>query len=214
MNNRYRSLEQRYQTQDARVRALMGLEQPANPKHAELRQALTEIAPELGVLFDSGNFKGLQKVLQLVNSGQLDQVVESGDAGWVRHGFSMSNLAVDQYAKAVGVEGDKLPPTALRRIARELQGFIGDEDSGARLRRYEMGDPKLISEFIEDLTGFYVAPVRAQQTQHGAQLANQNRRLPSAGARGAVPPQGGVTKKSREEVSAAARQFVLDNQGG
>lgn len=211
-NRRYQELERRYGGLEGRVRALMGLEQPQDPRGAEIRAALMQVMPELGMLLDPRNGSQLQRVLELAQSGQLDNLLSSDSAGWSRHAFQMTNSAVDAYAKAVGVPADKLPQRALTKLASELKGFIEEDGSGQRLQRYEAGDPRLIGEFIEDLTGFFIAPVRQAQTQLGAQLADRNRRLPSAGPKGGVPPQGGAQKKSREEISAAARQFVLENQ--
>lgn len=208
MNDRTQRLERQYQDQQKRVRALMGIDEPANPKHAELRQALTEIMPELGLL--GKNPKALEKVLELMESGRLDSFEQSDQAGWRRHAMSMTQMAVDTYEKAAGLAAGSAPPRAIQRMARALQDFVEEDRSGERQSRYEMGDPTLIKECIEDLSGFFVKPIRALGQQHGARLTDQNRRLPSQGPRGGVPPAGPPRKMTRAEKSQAAREYVLN----
>lgn len=186
---------------EGKVRALMGIDAPEDPRKQALREALLEVMPELQDL------------------GQLRETAGQGSsverAYWARIGNENGRAALAGLAKAMNRDVKDFPPNALPRIKRELLGFIREDETGRRGRRYEDGDPTLIDEFVQDVTGFWVAPTRQAVVQANAQNVERNRRLPQTGPAGGVPPAEGApaAPKSAKEVHESGRQRFLRSMG-
>ena len=184
----------------AKVRALMGIDAPEDPRKQQMREALLEVMPELREI------------------GELKQTAGQGGqaeaAYWRRHGHEMSRTALAGVAKAMGKDAKDMPAGSRERVSRELLGFIRSDRTGERSARYEDGDPTLIEEFIGDLTGFWIQPTRQASVQANAQNVERTRRLPQTGPAGGVPPaEGAPAPKSAKEVHERARQRFLASQG-
>lgn len=192
---------QQRQLLEAKVRSLMGIDAPEDPRKQQMREALLEVMPELREI------------------GELRQGAEQGGsverAYWARIGNENGRAALAGVAKAMGREAKDMPANALPRIKRELLGFIRDDQTGQRSRRYEDGDSSLIEEFVHDLTGFWIQPARQASVQANAQNVERTRRLPQTGPAGGVPPaEGGfATPKTPKEVHESGRQRFLRSMG-
>lgn len=183
-----------------KVRALMGIDAPEDPRKQQMREALLEVMPELRDI------------------GELKQTAGQGGgaeaAYWRRHGHEMSRQALAGVAKAMNREVKEMGPTARERVSRELLGFIRSDRTGERNARYEDGDPTLIEEFVGDLTNFWIQPTRQATVQANAQNVERTRRLPQTGPAGGVPPPDGApAPKTAKEVHERARQRFLAAQG-
>ena len=195
---------------ERRYRALAGLEEPRNEQHEAIRNQFSQLFPELApVLKDP---RALGDLLELARSGQLQEMRGTTDAYWQRHAQNTARELVTAYAKAIGVDATSLPPKAHQRMALQLKSFIEEDATGERQTRFEMGDPQLVQDCLDDMQGLFVEPVRRSQTQLAARTIEQNRRLPDSGPRGQVPPGGPPAQRTRKETSQAARQFVLNNR--
>lgn len=217
---KYRELETQFQQMNERVRVLMGVANPPDPRNAKVLEGLAGMHPAFARLINNPNAdKILDKLFQMVESGQTEELTGTADRVWKAHAFRMTTQAQEQYAKAINVPLDKLPERSINRLAREMRAFVDDDRSGRRLERYENGDPSLISEFIQDLTGFYVEPVRRQFPTRAAQAASRVRGLPSAGRSSSAPPSGSGAGGSgkpltKRERFAKMREGFLDAVGG
>lgn len=204
---RVRLLEQGLANYQQRVRALMGVAEPENPRVAELKRSMKEMFPGLAPLIDD------PEAFHRLSRGEVPGASERTgfeSAYWARHGREMTTQAIDQYAKAAGVKTEDLGDRRVQMIAREMAAFIATDPSGQLQQRYEQGDPAFISEFIADLTGFYVTPLRKQTVVNGAQQVDRNRQLPSQrGPSGAPPPTGTGEKPKGKALHEAARQALL-----
>lgn len=201
LSQRLEQMRRQGEEREARIRSVFGVEPPANPQHQQIRAALLEIMPELGLV---GNKRQqLERLLQFAESGQLDQLGQSETASWERHGTLVTQTAEEQFTQATGIT------LGGRRMARELLDFIEEDRTRGRQKRYERADPSLVKEFVTELTKVYGA---GRQPLAGPALVQQNRRLPAPGARGGMPPNL-PAKRDRKQVSDAARQFVMQ-QGG
>ena len=183
-----------------KVRALMGIDAPEDPRKQQMREALLEVMPELREI------------------GELKQTAGQGGqaeaAYWRRHGHEMSRTALAGVAKAMNRDVKDMPAGSRERVSRELLGFIRSDRTGERSARYEDGDPTLIEEFVHDLTGFWIRPARQASVQANAQNVERSRRLPQTGPAGGVPPaEGAPAPKSAKEVHERARQRFLASQG-
>ena len=212
---RYRALAGQHQSLEKRVRTLMGIAEPADPKIAEVRKAFGELMPELRPLLDKP--KVLEKLLQFVESGQIDELGSGAQAGWNRHAQAMVSSALTKYASAAGVPAAQLPKDALSRLAQNLQGFIARDPSGQRNARYEHGDQTLLDEFVSDLVGFYVSPHRAAAAANVTGDVRRARALPAADRRaaapaGAEPPANAGRFTSKKARFEAMRQALLAGQ--
>lgn len=215
---RVREMQGQYQGLESKLRVLMGIDAPPDPRNDAILKGLAGMHPALGRILNSPNAdKTLERLFQMVESGQLDEVGGTSERVWKQHAFRMSTIAQEQYAKAVGLPIDKLPERAINRIAREMRAYIDDDRTGDRLSRYETGDPALISEFIKDLTGFYVEPVRRQFPTRAAQAAARVQGLPASGRGSSGTPSsaggGGGAKMTRKERFAKMREGFLDATG-
>ena len=184
----------------AKVRALMGIDAPEDPRKQQMREALLEVMPELREI------------------GELKQTAGQGGqaeaAYWRRHGHEMSRTALAGVAKAMNRDVKDMPAGSRERVSRELLGFIRSDRTGERSARYEDGDPTLIEEFVGDLTGFWIQPARQASVQANAQNVERTRRLPQTGPAGGVPPaEGAPAPKTAKEVHERARQRFLASQG-
>ncbi len=190
--------ERRIEKMEQKVRALMGIEAPADPRREQLRSAFLEMFPEM----------------QSLVNGELHGAVQGSQASenayWRRHASTMTGSAVDALAKELGQNAKDMGPKARARMAGELQRFIAEDTSGERNARYEEGDPTLIEELIADIRGFYVEPVRRSTTVTGAAAVERTRRLPSQGPSGGVPPTPPADKpKAGKALHEGARQDFL-----
>jgi len=204
-------LQRQYDIAQARVRSLAGLEPETrrDPAQEQLRNAFSEVMPELKLLSNPN----LQKVLELAESGQLDQVLGLERAYWGRQAHSYGRQLVDTYAKAIEVDAKTLPPTTMRRMATLFQQFVGEDPTGERVARYENEDPELLSEFVKDMTGVFIEPQRRAAVTAAAATVEGNRRLPQQGPRGGVPPPTPAPKLGAKERREAAREFVRQKAG-
>jgi hypothetical protein len=213
VNQRYQALHGRFQEQERRVRALLGVDEASrrDPQTDAIRQQFFQVMPELAPL--AQNPQQLNQLLQLVQSGQLNEILGTMQSYWGRHAQTTARDLVSQYAKAINVDPSTIPPRAVQRMAMHLKSFIEEDQTGERQMRFEHGDPRLVEECLADVQGLFVEPVRRSTNVGAAQNVERNRQLPNQGPRGAVPPQGGGQQpRSRAETREAARQFVLNNK--
>jgi hypothetical protein len=226
MEQRIGETERQYQ---GRVRALMGIDQPEDPRHGEIRQALAQVVPGLGPLLENPNLlkvfarlkpEQLDNFVKQIESGTLQDVQGTSTAYWNRHANDMTSQALDEYAKQFGVDRASMNPRASQRFAAQLRDFIAEDQSGQRLRRYEHADRTLISEFVADLKGTWGAPAaqRREVTNAAAQVESR-RRLPQSGPRG-VPtataaggeqkPVNSQSKEGKKAIFGAMRTALLN----
>ncbi len=193
--------EKRLEAEQRKVRALAGAEEPGDPRKAQLLQSLRDLDPRLAELLD----------------GKLSEGVEAAsrreEEDWQRHGLRMVNQGVTAWAKVMGRDAKALGARGQQFIMNELRQFIGADRSGERNRRYEQGDPTLIDDLVADMQGYYVDPVRQASTTTAATAAERNRRLPSTGPVGGIPPTAPGEKPKGKAVHEAARQAFNQSQG-
>lgn len=213
LSQRAATLEANYNSMMQRMRVLMGVAEPPNPEHGRIQEAMFQVFPWLRNVHQNPQL--LDRLLHMTASGTFDQFGATGDAMWTRHAADMSRYGVDQLAKVMGKTSKDLGQAGLRRIARELQSYISEDQTGERQRRYEMGDQTLVDEMLTELTGFYVQPAQVQQAVQGAVQVARARSLPSSGPRTGPPPPTVVQQQgqpgqprfaSKKERFAAMRQ--------
>jgi hypothetical protein len=219
MAEKVRELQAAHEANERRVRALMGIDSPPDPRNEAILKGLAGMHPALARILTNPNAdKVLDRLFQMVESGQVDELGGTSDRVWKQHAHRMTSQAQEQYAKAVGVTVDKLPERAVNRLAREMKAYIDEDRTGDRLSRYEIGDPGLISDFIKDLTGFYVEPVRRQFPTRAAAAAARVQGLPASGRGASGTPSGagggGGQKLSKKERFAKMREGFLDATSG
>jgi hypothetical protein len=213
VNSRYQQLEQNFNTMRDRMAAMFGIGNQPDPQTQRVQEAMIQLFPGLGHL--AKNPEVIERLMQMAQTGQLDEMQSAPNVIWKRHAAEMGRMGVETFARATGRDVKNLPPNTRDRILRELRGFIHDDPSGQRARRYEEGDPGLIDELVSDLTGFYVQPAQVQQNGGAAGLVARNRALPSSGPRTApVPSTSGQprTFANKKERFAAMRQELLAAQ--
>lgn len=196
----------------------MGVAEPPNPRHLELRAALAEVVPELKPLLDKPGM--LEKVMAAVENGTLDQMGEASSSHWKQHAYRMTSSAIDVFAEMTGRKAaDLKTPPNIARFAREFEAFCGENPD--LVQRYELGDPSLVREFVQGLVGFYVEPARQPAQNANVQQVRRARALPHAGPRtgvaGSADPNAardGQTGrfKSKKERFEAMRQALLASQ--
>lgn len=211
MSQRQRQTEERLRNYEQRVRVLMGVAEPPDPRQAELASAMKQMFPGLAPLIDDPQLA--QRVMQNLQQG--GETAQFQASHWNRHAREMVTDATEQYAKAAGVNVDKLPPTIQAHMARQLQSYIAADQSGERRAAYEHRDPKFLSEFIADLTGVFVAPLRAAATTTSAQNVERARGLPSQRGPSGLPAAsaGADTRPKGKAVHEAARQALVAAMG-
>lgn len=196
--------EQAAQLHERRIRALMGVSDPEDPRRAQVLDALKQLSPHLAKLLD----------------GELSQEAGRGSAAeqahWRRHAGQMVNQALSAWAKETGRTDVKtLGPAARGRMVNEMRMFINADPTGERNARYEEGDPTLVDELIAEMRGYYIDPVRQSATVTNATNVERTRRLPSTGQQGAMPPAApGPKPKGRDLHEAARQQFLRDTGQG
>jgi hypothetical protein len=212
---RYQALETRFNDLDGRMRRFFDVPQQQDPRHAELRRSFAEIMPELAPFLDPRNQPHLRGLLELLQSGQLEELRATGSSYWNRHANTFARDAATAFAKEVGVEVKDLPAHTVNRMALHLQAFIQEDRSGQRYQRYEYGDPALIEEWLADMKSMFVTPMRTRMASQGAATAERNRRLPQGGQRGAMPPGGGQppARLRGKDLMQAARRYA-SGEGG
>lgn len=208
---RQQELEQRYETQQAKVRALMGIDAPENPQQAQLRNAMKEMFPGLSKLIDDP--KMAERLTELL--GQQKEASGFQDAYWTRHATEQVTTAVEEYAKAAGIQVSDLPPNRVAAMARQLQSFISADPSGQRRNAYERRDPAFIPSFIADLTGVFVAPLRKQATVATANQIGRVQSLPSTRGPATMPgaTTTGAAPLKGKALHEAARRALLSATG-
>jgi len=211
VTTRFRTLAEQNRELDRRVRALTGIEQPRNTQHDAVRQQFAEVFPEMAPLLQDP--KALAQVLELAKSGQLDELRGTAEAYWGRHAQTTARELVTQFAKSSGVDVSTLSPRVQNRMALHLKAFIEEDHTGQRQHRFEMADPSIVTECLADMDGMFLDPLRRSTAAAAARNLEQNRRLPEAGVRGAVPPNPERPAQTKAERREAARQFVLSNRG-
>jgi hypothetical protein len=202
ISERAQTLQQQYEQQERRIRALMGVSDPEDPRRAQVLDALKQLSPHLAKLLD----------------GELSQEAGRGGAAeqahWRRHAGQMVNQALSAWAKETG-RGDvkSLGPAARGRMVNELRMFINADPTGERNARYEDGDPTIVDELIAEMRGYYIDPVRQSATVTNASAVERTRRLPSTGPSGAMPPTAPGPKPTGKALHEAARQQFLRETG-
>lgn len=211
-SRRLSTLEQANQTWEKKVRTLMGVAEPEDPRMVEVKNALRQVSPALGKLLDRPEL--MDRFEQFLEQ-DYPQMAGGQEAYANRLAFETTSVAVEEYAKAVGTTVDKLPENRVQLMARQLGSFIAADASGERQRRYDMRDPSIVSELVSELTGFFVAPRTIVAGQQTAEQVERARRLPQQGPRGAVPPPAGTTErpKDKKSIHEAARQALLAGGG-
>jgi hypothetical protein len=219
-------LRHQFDTMNGRVRALMGIDAPPDPRHEEIRNTLAQIVPGLGPLIKNPALletlskltpEQAQDFVNRVQSGGFASMAGTEDALWQRHAAEMTSFAIGEYAKAVGIDPASMSSDRARRAFQiNLSEFIQEDRTGARLQRYERGDRSIINEFIADVRGVWGGvPAQRQTVDDNARRAENARRLPSRGPQGgpASVSAGGEKKKmTSAEVHEAARQALLASQ--
>ncbi len=194
----------------------MGLEQPAAPRDPQqeaIRGAILEMFPGLKHLEKP---EDLERVLNMARAGRFDEMDQTNNRYWLNHAQTQAQTATERFAKAAGVTVDKLPKNFTQRMAGLMARYISEDETGARSRRFDGGDPTLIDEFVADAAETWINPFRTQQNVDAARDVERNRRLPQRGPAGAPGPQAGGgsgQKRSREDTRKAAREFVRTNLG-
>lgn len=211
---RYQQLEQRYQDLDGRMRRFFDVPTPRDPRHEQLRSSIAEIIPELAPFMKGENAQQLTKLLELAQSGRLDDALGTTNSYWTRHANTYAREAALAYAKEIGKDLKDLPKNTVPRMALNLQAFIQEDRTGQRYQRYEMNDPSLIEEWLDqDIRPLYSTPLRSSLATQGARQVERNRRLPQGGQRGSMPAGGGEKKaplRGKELISAARRYAAGD----
>lgn len=189
-----------------RVRALMGVAEPEDPRAAQIKEQMTKLFPGLAKFIENP-----QLVDTLMQGGgqRGDSAFET--AYWDRHSSEVVSDALTQYAKAANIDPSRLGATATSQMARQISSFIAADPTGQRLAAYERKDPRFTQELIADLTGFFVAPLRQTTNVQNAQQVEQARRLPSMRGPSGPPPSaaGGHARLKGKQLHEAARQAIL-----
>ena len=211
---RYQMLEQQHRELDQRMRRFFDVPQPRDPRHEELRRSFMEIMPEMAPFLEARNQPVLKQLLDLAASGRLDEVLATNQSYWSRHANTYARDAAGAYAKEIGVEVKDLPKSTINRMALNLQAFIQEDPSGQRYQRYELGDPGLLDEWLDDMKATYITPLRTRMATQGARTAEQNRRLPQGGRGGQMPAAGGEqrAKLRGKDLAQAARRYAAGDE--
>lgn len=159
------------------------------------------------------NPKIIDRLVEMESQGGWDELSSVRDWQYTLHARNMATQAVDQYAKALNVDAKTISPRALQYLASNFKTFI-EEDMPNRKPRYDAGDARLVSEFIQDWTGIWVKPAAAAAATTAASAADRTRRLPSSGpSANAGGAHEAPARPRGKELREKARQFVLDQQG-
>lgn len=207
VSERVRVMEGALSNYQARVRALMGVAEPEDPRQVELRNAMKQMFPGLAPFIDNPKLHEQLMNGQFSGRGEMDGFQS---AYWNRHALETVNDAITQYAQAAGIDASKLGERAVANMARQIQAFIGNDPE--RRAAYESRDPSFLRAFIADLTGFFVNPLRQVASVNGAQQIEQVRRLPQTRGASGVPSGaggGGAQRPTGKAVHEAARQALL-----
>lgn len=190
----------------SRVRALMGVAEPEDPRDVELRESMKKKFPGLAKFIDNPD------LVDRLEGGGHRQDDGFQTAYWARLGAETTHEALTAYATAAGVPLDKLGANASASMARHLHSYISADPSGQRTRAYEQRDPAFLKDFIADLTGFFVTPLRQATGVSNAQHAERARQLPSSRGAAGVPAGAGGAPAAAPKGKAlheAARQALL-----
>ena len=199
----------------------MGLtpQQTRDPEVERVRNALFEVlGPEAGQLFDPQNIQLLKQLRQMQESGTFGELTGMRDSYWQRHANTAARNAVAAYAKAAGIEAEQLPPNTMIRMARLLQLHIEEDETGRRQWRFENDDPSLMDEFMQEISGMFINPMRTAATRNTAQQVQINRGLPDTTGGGNIPGNGAGAagdppqRLRGKDLREAARNFVLQNR--
>jgi hypothetical protein len=213
---RARQLEVALETERQRVRALAGFGDEGRGGRPRFSPEEQRVAEAIGKLLPGSELLArpeLQQLVELMQSGQLQEALGLVGSYWGRHAQSYGRQLVDTYAKAIGADPKSLPPNAMRRLAGVFQQYIAEDRTGERTSRYENEDPALLSEFAAELTGIFIEPVRRSATTAAATTVETNRRLPQQGPRGGIPPGEPPKKLRGQDLRTAARDFVRKQTG-
>ena len=218
---RAQQLERDLQTQQQRFAAAMGINpgRQRDPEAERVRNALMEVlGPDAAALFDPKTVQAIQQLRQLQESGQIGELTGLRDSYWNRHATNAARTAVAEYAKHAGIDPKALPPNTMIRMARLLQLHIEEDQTGQRQYRFENDDPSLMEEFMQEITGMFIAPQRAAASRVTAQQVQTNRALPDTTGGGNIPGNGAGAagdppqKLRGKDLRDAARNFVLANR--
>jgi hypothetical protein len=228
MSQRARTLQQALEQERQRVRALTGVEAPPNPQVVEVQQAIEQMFPFLKTAREKQAH--IDRLLQLVEGGDLDTLMQARDMTFQRGAFTAASAASKGWAEATGRAESDLTPRDRQRLGQALRAFIGEDETGQRASRYEFGDPGLIDEFVKDYLGLFGPPRQQGNPGDGGQpggggqpgaggggnpvveAARRAGALPRTGPRG-VPPQHQEQRMDRKAVGAAARKAALERLG-
>lgn len=207
VTERIRVMEGALSNYQGRVRALMGIAEPEDPRQVELKNAMKQMFPGLAPFIDN------PKLHEQLQNGQFsgrESLDGFQSAYWNRHAVETVNEAVAEYAKAAGVDAGRLGPQAVQQMARQIQTFIGNDPE--RRQAYETRNPNFMRAFISDLTGFFVNPLRQTTVVQGAQQIERNRSLPTTRGAAGVPSGasgGGAQRPTGKALHEAARQALI-----
>lgn len=187
---------------EGRIRALMGVAEPEDPRRGQIRQQFLEMFPEFAPLLNGELMEGLQSARA------------SDRASWQRHAHGQVTAGVALLAKELGVDPKTLGQKGYDRFSLELKRYIVEDETGRRNWRYEHGDPTLLDEVVADIAGFYIAPVRQTSAIVNAGNAERVSRLPSSGPAGSLPATTPAPKpegKARHEFARQRLNAALGN---
>lgn len=207
--HRYDSLNERYGETQRQVRDLLAMVKrlseatrppaapppPATPPteqeaaHARIRQQLFSVMPELKEFLDLR-----EKLPQLREAADMvPQIQSETQRRWSNVADRSLAGLTDALAKQIGVE--KLSPRLSQTAARDFFDWVASDPS--LVTRYEMEDPKLLTEFVAAFDRDVLSPGRTRATTQ--QRLEQTRRLPTAGRTSPPPAQAPPKPDSGDE---------------
>lgn len=205
VERRLETLQDQHTTQQERIRALMGLEKPADPRIEQVRQEFLQVFPEyqqLSELAAALQQSGMTPQQFMQHFGELNA---SADYQWRIFGQSMVRTASDAVRTAFGLGGDvKLPDKTTRMINSMFREFAQDE---ANRDRYLNNDPTLAEDFAKDVLDA-ITPFRTQHLTQQAQQATSRAKLPRGGSEGA--PITNVEKPDGPKSTREAASRMLE----
>lgn len=152
----------------------------ADPKTVALRNRLIEVVPELKTLLTlaarSQELTGLldrAPGLTRQESVYWDQVA--------RRTMGELHTQIAPYMLGDGGTADKLSDDQKQLLAERFQRWCLSDKTGARVDRYEQGDPKIVEEFRDYYVALNYAPARRQAVLAAAGRAAAGAAAPRAG---------------------------------
>jgi hypothetical protein len=139
--------------------------EPQDPRRAEAREALLEVFPELRQMID-----------------QMPQLATSQQRAEARVVNQTLSTIYSEAATILGVE--KVNPFQESVLAQSFLGYL--QATPEMARRFDMGDPRVVQEFLSEYRKNFLDPARRSgQAPNAPQGGN---RPPIGGNRGNLPP--------------------------